>query len=186
MKKLGIIILTIMFGCALFVGQSFGADKMEKQKTGAMDQQTQMETQQKGQTPDINKASELIGKSVTNQQGEELGELQEIVFDKQGKINYIILSKGGVLGMGGELIPIPWQAANARVEQDSLTVSLDKQKLSEAPNIKEGEMNKLSEQQFQQEVRGYYGQGQGTGMEQDMQQQEWKQQDQKQIGRAHV
>jgi sporulation protein YlmC with PRC-barrel domain len=169
MKKIGTAILTILFGGALFVGSSFAA---EEQKSGAMGQETGMQTQQTSQSSEIHKAGDLIGKTVKNQQGEELGELSEILFDNQGEVKYLILSKGEVLGMGGDMIPVPWQAANAQVQEDSLTVNIEKQKLDNAPTVKEEEYNKLTEQQFEQEVRGYFGEGQQSGQEQ--QQKTWK------------
>ena len=47
------------------------------------------------------KASDLLGKNVTNSEGENLGEIKDIVFDaNSGRILYGVLSFGGVLGLG--------------------------------------------------------------------------------------
>ncbi len=169
MKKIGTAITTVLFGTALFIGPSFAA---EQERTGSMTQRSEMQTQQASQGGDIHEASKLVGKSVKNQQGEELGELSEILFDSQGEVKYIILSKGEVLGVGGEKVPIPWQAANAQVQEDSLVVDIEKQKLDNAPTVNEDQYSKLTEQQFQQEVRGFFGQGQQSGSVQEQQQEQ--------------
>jgi len=48
----------------------------------------------------IQKASDLIGKSVENPRGETLGEVQDLAIDaERGRIVYAVLSFGGFLGM---------------------------------------------------------------------------------------
>ncbi len=172
MKKLGTAILTILFGGALFVGSSFAA---ENARSGAMGQQTGMQTQQTSQAGDIHQASKLVGKSVKNQQGEELGELSELLVDNQGQVKYIILQKDQTLGMGGDLTPIPWQAANPEMQEDSLVVNIEKQKLDGAPTVEENELSQMTEQQLQEQVRGYFGEGQTPGAGQQGQQRQGSQ-----------
>ncbi len=193
MKKIGIVLLSLIFGLSLFVGQSFARGEKEHGTSGSTGQQSGVTGQQSGsqfgsmdqsemqsQAGQINRAGEIIGKTVRNQQGEDLGELKDVVFDNQGNISYIVLSKGGMLGMGGDLTPIPWQAANASVQEDSLVLGMDKQRIDDAPSFKEDEWNNFTERQFQQEVRGYYGEGQDreSGFGQDVLEQEnWREQE---------
>ncbi len=194
MKKIGIVLLSLIFGVSLFVGQSFARGENQRETTGSTSQQSGitgqqseqqfgMQSQQTSQAGDINRASELIGSKVRNQQGEDLGELKDIVFDSQGNVSYIVLSKRGIFGMGGEVTPIPWQAANPEVQEDSLVLDMEKQRVENAPSFAENDWNDISQQQLQQEVRGYYGHGQGQqpGFGQDMQMQDdWNRQGQQQ------
>jgi sporulation protein YlmC with PRC-barrel domain len=152
MKKTGITFLAILFVFALFAGQAI-ADQQRDQtgtKTYHMGGTTGAQSQ------DINRASEIKGLNVQNQQGEDLGQVDDLVFDNQGKISYLILSKGGVMGVGGDLVPVPWKEDKITIQEDNVILSMDKQKLDQAPSFSSGEWDQMSQQEFQQRVHGYY------------------------------
>jgi sporulation protein YlmC with PRC-barrel domain len=46
------------------------------------------------------RSSKLIGLNVYNDQNEKLGDISEILLDKQGKVEGVIIGVGGFLGMG--------------------------------------------------------------------------------------
>lgn len=46
------------------------------------------------------RASKLIGLNVYNEQNEKLGDISEILVDKSGKIDGVVIGVGGFLGMG--------------------------------------------------------------------------------------
>jgi len=52
------------------------------------------------------RASKLIGLNVYNEQNEKLGDISEILVDKSGKIDGVIIGVGGFLGMGERLIKV--------------------------------------------------------------------------------
>jgi sporulation protein YlmC with PRC-barrel domain len=152
MKKTGITFLAILFICSLFAGVAL-ADQ-HKGKTGT--QTYHMGGKAGAQSQDINRASEIKGLNVQNQQGEDLGQVDDLVFDNQGKISYLILSRGGVMGVGGDLVPVPWKEDKITMQEDNVILSMDKQKLDQAPSFSSGEWDQLSQQEFQQKVHGYY------------------------------
>jgi sporulation protein YlmC with PRC-barrel domain len=49
---------------------------------------------------DMWRSSKLIGLNVYNDQNEKLGDISEILLDKSGKVNGIVIGVGGFLGMG--------------------------------------------------------------------------------------
>lgn len=49
---------------------------------------------------DIWRASKLIGVNVYNDQNEKLGDISEILLDKSGKVDGVVIGVGGFLGMG--------------------------------------------------------------------------------------
>ena len=54
------------------------------------------------------RASDLIGKNVTNRSGEGLGEIKDLVVDTtNGRVQYAVISMGGFLGMGDKLYAYP-------------------------------------------------------------------------------
>jgi sporulation protein YlmC with PRC-barrel domain len=64
------------------------------------------------------RAGELIGMSVYNQDGKELGSLEDLVFDpKTGSICYAAVARGGILGIGGKLVAVPWDAFEFQMKQ---------------------------------------------------------------------
>jgi sporulation protein YlmC with PRC-barrel domain len=46
------------------------------------------------------RASKLIGLNVYNEANEKLGDINELILDKDGKINAVVIGVGGFLGMG--------------------------------------------------------------------------------------
>jgi sporulation protein YlmC with PRC-barrel domain len=54
-------------------------------------------------------ANSLIGASVKNQKGENLGKIDELVIDpQQAQITTAIIAMGGVLGIGAKTVAVPW------------------------------------------------------------------------------
>jgi len=53
-------------------------------------------------------ASDILDKKIVDQQGKELGKVDDFVLDEKGQIEAVILSKGGVLGIGEEKYTIAW------------------------------------------------------------------------------
>lgn len=51
----------------------------------------------------------LVGTAVRNSQGNELGEIGNILATQDGRIDAIILEAGGVLGLGATKFVVPWQ-----------------------------------------------------------------------------
>jgi uncharacterized protein YrrD len=142
MRKIGIL-TAILFIFTLFAGQAF-ADQMKGQYG-------------EGKFKETNRASEFMGKDVNDQSGENFGTVEDVVFDNQGTIKYIILSRGGVAGIGADLVPIPFKAEKFSFQEDTIILSMDQQQLEKAPSFSSGEWDELSRQEFQQRVHGYYG-----------------------------
>src|SRR5205823_4686430 len=47
--------------------------------------------------------------SVRNPAGEDLGKLEDLVIDENGRVLYGVLSYGGLLHVGGKLVAVPWR-----------------------------------------------------------------------------
>jgi sporulation protein YlmC with PRC-barrel domain len=63
------------------------------------------------------RASKLMGLDVYNEANEKLGDINELIFDKDGKINAVVIGVGGFLGMG----------------EHDIAVTMDKLKFMEEP-----------------------------------------------------
>ncbi len=53
------------------------------------------------------RASEVIGSSVYNDQDQKVGSINDLLIDKDGKLN-AVLSVGGFLGMGHKYVEVPY------------------------------------------------------------------------------
>jgi sporulation protein YlmC with PRC-barrel domain len=105
-----------------------------------------------------------MDKKVQNQQGQDLGQVEDLVIGQDGRISYIIISQGGVMGIGDKLIPIPFENAQLSSQQDSVILSnIDKQTLENAPTISQGDWQMLTDPGFERELFSYYGQQSGEG-----------------------
>ena len=63
------------------------------------------------------RASKLMGLDVYNEANEKLGDVNEIILDKNGKVTAVVIGVGGFLGMG----------------EHDIAVSMDKLKFVEEP-----------------------------------------------------
>lgn len=102
-------------------------------------------------------ATTLIGDGVENPQGESLGDLKEIMLDTSaGKIEYGVLSYGGVLGMGNKLFAVPWNALTIDHEGHKLILNVSKERLKDAPGFDKDHWPNFADTTFADTVRTYY------------------------------
>lgn len=60
---------------------------------------------------EVIRASSLLGATVRNTDSEELGTIKNAVVDvKTGKVGYVVLAFGGLIGLGEEMVPVPLDA----------------------------------------------------------------------------
>ncbi len=80
--------------------------------------------------------SELIGMEVVNQQQEKIGEIKDIAMDVvAGKLNYVVFSTGGFLGLGEKLIPLPSASMKVDLNGKKLVLNADKESLKRAQGM---------------------------------------------------
>jgi sporulation protein YlmC with PRC-barrel domain len=82
------------------------------------------------------RASKLIGTTVVNAANETVGDVNEIVLTKDGKVAAIILGVGGFLGMGEREVAINFNSVRMNRDKNDntvLTVNATKESLKDAP-----------------------------------------------------
>ncbi len=81
-------------------------------------------------------AKDMEKTTVRNAQGEELGTIENMMLDvNAGKVDYVILAYGGVLGVGTKYFAIPWEALTPRPEEKVLVAPISKERLDQAEGI---------------------------------------------------
>ena len=103
-------------------------------------------------------ASTLKGDKVVNHQGEDLGNIEELMIDlNRGLIAYAVLSFGGFLGMGDKLFAIPWQAFAVDTAEKRLVLNADKELLKKAPGFDKSNWPNMADPAWGTKLYGYYG-----------------------------
>jgi sporulation protein YlmC with PRC-barrel domain len=80
-------------------------------------------------------ADSIIGSKVRDADGSELGQVKQLMIrPEDGRIQYAIMTLGGVLGVGGQQVAVPWASMKvARDEKNNVVITAERQVLSEAP-----------------------------------------------------
>ena len=86
-------------------------------------------------TPTLS-SNTLIGDPVKNPAGEQLGTVKEVMFDlENGRVAYIVMASGGILGMGDSYFAIPWSMLTVDTDDKSVVVDVDKETIENAPGF---------------------------------------------------
>jgi sporulation protein YlmC with PRC-barrel domain len=117
----------------------------------------EMPMQSEGQVMAVPRAAEIIGLAVTNEQHQDLGKVEDLILSPDGRISYLVVSKGGVLGFGGKLCAIPWQASNPKIHDRALVVNISQERFEGAPTF--ANWLEFKEGGYESKVRAYYGEG---------------------------
>ncbi|GJL57783.1 MAG: hypothetical protein NPIRA03_06400 [Nitrospirales bacterium] len=102
------------------------------------------------------KASELVGKSVKNLQGEDIGQIEELVIGSNGEVGYAVLSFGGFLGMGDKLFAVPWDSLAHQPDQEYVTLDIQTKKLEKAPGFNKNDWPDMKDEKWKILIREFY------------------------------
>jgi len=81
----------------------------------------------------------FIGQAVHNAAGEIVGDVNDLVFDRQGRISTVVIGVGGFLSIGEKGVGVPFSKLTFNVGKNGervIVVALNKQDLREAPAFK--------------------------------------------------
>lgn len=88
------------------------------------------------QAADEVRADSLIGMSVYNANGDKVGQVKDILFNESGQATGMVLSVGGVLGLGAKSVGLNWSELDVRPESEMVKVNYSKEQLEQAPDFK--------------------------------------------------
>jgi sporulation protein YlmC with PRC-barrel domain len=101
-------------------------------------------------------ADRVEGTEVYNTKGEHLGEVEDVLIDKEsGKVAYAVMSFGGFLGIGEKYHPIPWSMLKYDTSKAGYVVALDQATLETAPAYDRDEL-KFQDRAWNASVHDYY------------------------------
>lgn len=103
-------------------------------------------------------ADKVEGTPVYNADGEKLGTVDKLMIDKvSGKVSYAVMSFGGILGMGENYHPLPWNSLTYDVEKDGYVISLTREQLEGGPHYDRDSEPDWRDRAYGQRIDDYYG-----------------------------
>lgn len=80
------------------------------------------------------RAKKIIGTNVKDAAGTKIGEIEDVMLDKESNsILYAVVGFGGFLGMAEKYHPIPWSALNYDKGEGAYVVAYTREQLQAAP-----------------------------------------------------
>jgi sporulation protein YlmC with PRC-barrel domain len=117
-----------------------------------------VDTGHQGPGPRLMGADTLIGDHVHNLKNEHLGTIKEIMLDMQtGRIAYVVMAAGGVLGIGEKLFAVPFEALALDTAKHRMTLNIDKERIETAPGFDKDHWPDMANQSWITELHTFYG-----------------------------
>jgi len=104
------------------------------------------------------KGSTFIGADVENPEGQNLGDIKDVVIDRNsGRIAYAVVSFGGFLGMGEKLFAVPWGAfSQPKANKETFILAVDKERLKNAPGFDANNWPQMTSREWVTGLYTYY------------------------------
>lgn len=79
----------------------------------------------------------VIQADVRNLRDEDLGDVDDVIVGSEGQIQYVLVGRGGFLGLGETLVPLPWQYVRItpRPYADTLVIPVSEEAFERAPAL---------------------------------------------------
>ncbi len=101
----------------------------ELRRSGQLGQSQEQVREQAGlRVLDVHKAGDVLGADVVSPGGDTIGSIEEIIVDRgNGRIDFMIIKSGDILGIGGRNVAVPYEAFgfNEQENKFSLTATED-------------------------------------------------------------
>lgn len=150
--------ITIASAASLLAFAALAQDSSNPQRVQTDYNRQQMAQHQTDRLNGAAKASDLIGMSVNNYQNEKLGKVEDLAVDvESGRIVQVILSTGGVFGIGSTLTVVPPGALHHDVANKVLHLDASKEKLNAAAKFDNAKWEEGTQSNQVIEVYSYYG-----------------------------
>jgi PRC-barrel domain len=102
--------------------------------------------------------SHLIGSTVKNPQGKDLGSIKDLVISpEENRVLYAVLSFGGVLGLGEKFFAMPLSALKPAAEAKTFVLEMDPERLRNAPEFNQNNWPQMTDPQWITSVYTFYG-----------------------------
>lgn len=99
-------------------------------------------------------ATSFVGLEVRDSGGERIGEIRDILLDTRRELlAYAVIATGGLLGIGDEVVVVPWRYLSVREGEKTVLIPLTREKLARTPR----RTSDQSDEEFARAVEKFYG-----------------------------
>ena len=99
----------------------------------------------------------LVGRDLHNHRDEVLGEIDAVVVTEGGKeVTHILVSHGGIFGIGAEQVAVPWNHVNVTEDGSVLVLRIDEESFDEAPSIDRDDHESIANVAWNQANDAYF------------------------------
>jgi sporulation protein YlmC with PRC-barrel domain len=81
-------------------------------------------------------SADLLGMSVVDFQGRELGEIIQLVLEPDGHVQAVVVSVGGFLGIGSRHVAVGWSELTLAGDDDFAVVAFTREELLARPDVR--------------------------------------------------
>jgi sporulation protein YlmC with PRC-barrel domain len=120
----------------------------------------QVQTDHADETPSLISSRKVIGTSVYNANGDDLGTIHDIMLEKHsGRVAYAVMSFGGFLGIGEKYHTLPWNVLTYDEDKRGYNIDLSEEQLRNAPAFSEDELEDFGARDYGRVSEYYDGLG---------------------------
>ncbi len=97
------------------------------------------------------RAKAILGTKVSLQSGLAIGTVDDIIFDDNGYVDYLVVQNEG------KFVPVPWQAAQFNFTQHTAVVDIPQERFREVPTFTLQHAPNFYDTTYRQRIYSYYG-----------------------------
>src|SRR5262245_38629227 len=129
--KLKLVTFTGVVAVLAVLASTLAIPAAETTKAAASEQGRALQPERLGR---VAKASEVLGMEIKNLQDEKLGQVEDLAIDvESGRVLQVLVSSGGILGMGDKVTAVPPSAFIWDAGSPTLRLDATKDKVKGAP-----------------------------------------------------
>jgi sporulation protein YlmC with PRC-barrel domain len=103
------------------------------------------------------RAKKVIGTNVKDPAGKKIGEVEDVMLDKESNnIMFAVVGFGGFLGLAEKYHPIPWSALEFNEDEDAYVVNYTKEQLQGGVAASIDELMRSDGRLFREQTYSYY------------------------------
>ena len=103
-------------------------------------------------------ASTLTGDQVVDRTGRDAGTIEDLMIDvATGRVAYVVVSFGGLLGVGDKLFALPWTVLRVDEANRRFVVEFTREQLEAAPGFDKDHWPDLGDLEYATGVYRHYG-----------------------------
>lgn len=104
----------------------------------------------------LHRVTKIMGTDVRNTRGEKIGDIKDLIIDRNGNVSHAVISTGGFLGIGDRLHAVPWNLIQTTMGRDFRVLDIDKARLKNAPNFDPKNWPNVIDERWSEENNRHY------------------------------